>query len=120
MARAADKTARQNAILMGVYGSSMGISLTALTIVAVLEVFMLVYSVVNAPMYGGYLQQYRFFYITQADLLGSNHVNNRSLGFSRNLLRNQFLICHLCFALFLICAIHGTDTQRSKAGIPQH
>lgn len=55
---------RRNDILVGVYGSSMGISMTALTIVAVLEVFMLVYSVVNAPMYGNYLWHYRVFYIS--------------------------------------------------------
>ena len=54
---------KNGAILIGVYSSSMGISMTALTIVAILEVFMLVYSVVNAPMYGDYLWHYRCFYI---------------------------------------------------------
>lgn len=38
--------------------------MTALTIVAVLEVLMLVYSVVNSPMYGPYLWNYRIFYIS--------------------------------------------------------
>ena len=50
-------------VLIGVYSSSMGISMTALAIVAILEVFMLAYSVVNAPMYGDYLWNYRAFYI---------------------------------------------------------
>ena len=54
---------KKQRILMGVYGSSMGISMTALSIVAALEVFMLGYSVVNAPMYGEYLWHYRAFYI---------------------------------------------------------
>ena len=58
------KTTKKNKILRGVYSSSMGISMTALTIVAVLEVFMLVYSVVNAPLYREFLWSYRLFYIS--------------------------------------------------------
>ena len=54
---------KRSRILLGIYSSSMGISLTALSIVAALEVFMLGYSVVNAPMYGEYLWNYRAFYI---------------------------------------------------------
>lgn len=48
---------------MGIYSSSMGMSLTAVTVVAILEVFMIVFSVVNEPMYGDYLWNYRAFYI---------------------------------------------------------
>ena len=61
--RANEQISRKGKILIGVYSSSAGISMTALAIVAVLEVFMLVYSVLNAPMYGDYLWHYRAFYI---------------------------------------------------------
>lgn len=61
--RTSEQTSRKGKILIGVYSSSAGISMTALAIVAVLEVFMLVYSVLNAPMYGDYLWHYRAFYI---------------------------------------------------------
>ena len=54
---------RKSRILLEVYGSSMGTSMLALVIVALLEVFMLGYSVANSPMYGDYLWHYRTFYI---------------------------------------------------------
>ena len=50
-------------ILTGVYLASWGTSMLVLGVVAALEVFMLVYSVVNSPMYGVYLWKYRTFYI---------------------------------------------------------
>ena len=54
---------RKSQILMGIHETSMSISMTAMTIVATLEVFMLGYSVVNSPMYGEHLWKYRSFYI---------------------------------------------------------
>ena len=57
-------TDRKERILINIYGSSLGISMTALTIVAVLEILMLIYSVANSPMYGPYLWNYRTFYIS--------------------------------------------------------
>ncbi len=45
------------------YGSSLSISITALILVVLLEIFMIGYSVVNAPFYGDVLWIYRSFYI---------------------------------------------------------
>lgn len=53
----------KNRILMGIYRSSWGASTLTLCVVAVLEVFMLVYSVMNSALYGPYLWKYRSFYI---------------------------------------------------------
>ena len=54
---------RKYKILMNVYSSSWGISMIALTVVAVLEIFMISFSIANADLYGPYLGTYRSFYI---------------------------------------------------------
>ena len=46
------------------YRSSLSISMTALTIVAVLELIMLGYTVMNPGLYGPYIGKYRFFYLS--------------------------------------------------------
>jgi len=59
-----DKAQRKRRVLAGIYSSSMGMSLTAMIIVAVLEVFMLGFSIVNSSLYGEELWwKYRIFYI---------------------------------------------------------
>ena len=55
---------RKDRILISVYGSSMGISITALSVAVVLEIFMLAYTFLNSEMYGPYLWRYRTFYIS--------------------------------------------------------
>lgn len=54
---------RKHNILMNIYNSSWGISMIALTVVAVLEIFMIGFSVANKELYGPYLGLYRSFYI---------------------------------------------------------
>lgn len=55
---------RKGRILVSVYSSSMGLSITALAIAVVLEIVMLVYTLINSGMYGPYLWRYRIFYIS--------------------------------------------------------
>ena len=55
---------RKSKVLMGIYGSSMTISITALSIVAGLEVFMLAYTLIDPALYGEYIGTYRVFYIS--------------------------------------------------------
>lgn len=55
---------RKENILINIYGSSLRISITALTIVVVLEIIMLGYSIVNSALYREYLWHYRAFYIS--------------------------------------------------------
>ena len=50
-------------ILKGIYQSSMGISQTTLAVVAALEIFMLIYTLVNPALYGPHIWKYRMFYI---------------------------------------------------------
>ena len=50
------------------YRSSLSISITALILVALLEIFMIGYSIVNAPFYGDVLWIYRTFYISLLSL----------------------------------------------------
>lgn len=49
-------------VRIGLYSSSQGISMIALIIVAVFEVMMLGFSVINSELYGPYLLNYRLFY----------------------------------------------------------
>ena len=57
-------TENNSRILMGIYSSSWGNSMVALTIVAVLEIAMLIYTKVNPGLYGEYIWTYRAFYIS--------------------------------------------------------
>ena len=57
-------TDRKSKVLIGVYGSSMKISITALAIVAALEVFMLCYTLVDPALFGEYINTYRTFYVS--------------------------------------------------------
>ena len=57
----ADKRER---VLMGMYGSSQGISTLALIIVAAFEIMMLGYTIINVELYGPYLLKYRLFYVS--------------------------------------------------------
>ena len=50
-------------ILAGIYESSLPISMTALVVVAILEIAMLVFSVVSPAIYKGNEVRYRIFYI---------------------------------------------------------
>ncbi len=47
---------------MGLYSSSQGISMIALIIVAIFEIMMLGYTVINSDLYGPFLMRYRLFY----------------------------------------------------------
>ena len=55
---------KKDQILMGVYSLSWGNSMIALMIVCVLEIFMLIYTVLNASLYGDLIWRYRAFYIS--------------------------------------------------------
>ena len=49
-------------ILINIYSSSFIYSMIATSVVACLEIFMLIYTVINSPLYGVYLWVYRSFY----------------------------------------------------------
>ena len=55
---------RKDRILISVYDSSIWISLTAMSLVAVLEIFMLIYTLVDPALFGQYMANYRMFYIS--------------------------------------------------------
>ena len=52
-----------NRILAGIYESSMKTSLVAMMVVVVLEIFMLVYSMIDTALFGPFLWTYRMFYM---------------------------------------------------------
>lgn len=58
-----DAANRNDRILVSIYKSSIGLSLIALSVAAVLEIFMFSYTFINPDMYGPYLWRYRCFYI---------------------------------------------------------
>lgn len=49
-------------ILTGIYRSSMGTSLLAMTVVGMIELVMLFYTIANPALYGPYIVKYRFYY----------------------------------------------------------
>lgn len=53
---------RKKHVLTGIYRSSMGISLLAMSVVGVIELVMLVYTFVNPALYGPYIVKYRVYY----------------------------------------------------------
>ena len=55
---------RKDRILISVYSSSMGLSITALAVAVALEILMLAYTFFNSEMYGPYITRYRIFYIS--------------------------------------------------------
>ena len=55
---------RNNSILAEIYKSSWGTSMVTQAIVALLEIFMLVYTLVNPELFGQYMGIYRKFYIS--------------------------------------------------------
>lgn len=55
---------KKNRLLAEIYSSSLSISMTALVVVALLEIFMLSYTVVNPALYGPFIGRYRGFYIS--------------------------------------------------------
>ena len=57
-------TSKHDRIRVGIYASTMRISVTALAIVALMELIMLVYSFINIPLYNGFEWKYRGFYIS--------------------------------------------------------
>lgn len=48
---------------MSIYSASWNTSMIALSIVCALEIFMLVYTLINPPLFGQYIGTYRMFYI---------------------------------------------------------
>lgn len=50
-------------VYVNIYSSSFVYSMIAIAVVACLEIFMLIYTVVNAPLYGPYIGRYRAFYV---------------------------------------------------------
>ncbi|MBQ6504172.1 MAG: diguanylate cyclase [Flexilinea sp.] len=64
MERRNDKPNKKDSILIGIYRSSWGISMTTLTIVSVLEICMLIYTLLNPALYGEYISRYRMFYLS--------------------------------------------------------
>lgn len=60
----AQGTNDKDQLLAGIYRLSWRSSTIALSVVAILEVFMLVYSCVDIPLFGEYIWTYRMFYIS--------------------------------------------------------
>ena len=57
------KLSKDEKIMMMIYGTSMRTSTLTMTIVAVLEVCMLLYTLANPTLFGPYINKYRIFYI---------------------------------------------------------
>ncbi len=58
-----NKLSRQERILMCTYEATIKISFVYPIIISILEIFMLIYTIGNAELYGEYLWRYRCFYI---------------------------------------------------------
>ena len=51
-------------VLIGVYRSSMRLSMIAMSVVGAIEIFMLIFTFINKALYGIFLIKYRLFYIS--------------------------------------------------------
>lgn len=54
---------RKKKILMGIYSASWSTSMIALVVVCALEIFMLIYTLINRSLFGDFINTYRMFYI---------------------------------------------------------
>ena len=111
-------TDKKDKILMNIYGSSLGISMTALTVVAILEVFMLIYSVINISLFGPYIWEYRSFYIFLLSLALVYMWLNTYV--KKDLARRFRLLNYanpLCAVLFFIWSLGITYSDLLKTGI---
>ena len=62
--RSENNKSRKSRILEGIYQSSWSTSMLTQAIVAILEVFMLIYTLVNPELFGQYMVIYRRFYVS--------------------------------------------------------
>ena len=103
---------------MNVYSSSMGISLTALTVVAALEIFMLFYTIFNSALYGPFLWRYRAFYLV---LLGVALVSIALNIFVKRDVAHRYKVLNyanpLCAVFFFAWSLLVTYSDVSITGI---
>ncbi len=111
-------TDRKNKILMGMYGSSLSISMTALTIVVVLELIMLGYTVMNPALYGPYIGRYRLFYLSLL-LLAVVYIALNT--YVKRDLERRFVVLNisnpLCAIFFFVWSIGVTYSDASVTGV---
>ena len=92
---------KRKQVRMGLYSSSQGISVLALIIVAVFEVFMLGYTVINSGLYGTYITRYRLIYASLLAVavvyIGLNQYAKRDIEHRYTLLAVANPICAVFF-----------------------
>lgn len=92
---------KRKQVRMGLYSSSQGISVLALIIVAVFEVFMLGYTVINSGLYGPYITRYRLFYasllVVAVVYIGLNQYAKKDIEHRYTLLAVANPICAVFF-----------------------
>ena len=89
----------KNRLLIGIYRSSWGTSTLTLCVVAVLEVFMLVYSVMNSELYGPYLWKYRSFYIV---LLAAALIYLALNAYVKRDMERRFAVLHVANPVYAV------------------
>lgn len=94
------RTAKRE-VLIGVYRSSMSISLIAMTVVGAIELFMLAYTIVNPALYGAFITKYRAFYAvlfaTAVAYIALNLYAKGDLEHRHRLLRVANPLCAILF-----------------------
>ena len=109
---------KQDKIRISLYRSSGGISVTAMIIVAVLELFMLVYSIANAEFFGDLAWRYRSFYIV---LLAVAVIYILLSLYVRRDIEHRFRVLNvanpLCAVLFYAWALVVTYSDFSAVGV---
>ena len=113
------QTDRTKRVRMGLYGSSLGISVTALAVVAVLELLMLGYTALNRELYGPFLWKYRFFYLFLLALAVVSILLN--LYVKRDIARRYAIlavanpVCAICFFAWSLAITWSDSTVTGVA-----
>ena len=97
---------KEQQILVEIYESSLSISMTALIVIAGLEIIMLVYSFINTSLYQGSQGRYRLFYIA---LLSVAVVYMALNQYARKDIQNRYRLLDkanpLCAIIFFIWSL---------------
>lgn len=108
-------------VRIGMYSSSQGISTLALMIVAVFEILMLGYTLINPGLYGPYILRYRLFYFS---LLLVAVVYVVLINFAKKDIENRFAIfeianpaCAVFFFIWALCITYS-DALVTKIADP--
>ncbi len=93
------KRNKSEKILMVIYGSSIKTSMLTMAVIAILEICMLIYTVVDPSLFGVYIQVYRLFYIA---LLSMALIYNWLNFYARKDIRQRYKVFNVANPVWVL------------------